>query len=139
MNFNKNYVKKILYIVCTLTILLFLFNNLNPIQTEASDAKVEISDGKVVLNSGFESQDDAFSHIIEKYKIIITFFSAIAAITMVAIFIYNFIKLGATSGNPMERQKCITGLIITGIATALLGSIALFVGIFYNAFKDSST
>lgn len=44
--------------------------------------------------------------------------------------------MGATAGNPMERQKCITGLIITGIATALLGSTALFVGLFYSAFKD---
>lgn len=119
-----------------LVMLLCLFTCFKPIQTNATEAKVEVVNGKVVLNSGFNTQDDAFSHIIEKYKTIITFFSAIGAITMVAIFIYSFIKLGATAGNPMERQKCITGLIVTGIATALLGSTALFVGLFYNAFKD---
>lgn len=107
-----------------------------PIQVNAADAKIEISNGKVVLNTGFNSEDAAFSHIIDKYKVIITFFAAIGAITMVGIFIYTFIKLGATAGNPQERQKCITGLIVTGLATALLGSVAMFTGLFYNAFRD---
>lgn len=98
-------------------------------------ATVKVKDGKVVLDSGFSDENKAFHHIIEKYKAIITFFSAMGAITMVGIFIYSFIKLGLSSGNPIERQKCITGLIITGIGTALLGSTALFVGLFYGAFK----
>ena len=117
---------------------MLLFVCINPMETNAEGdetAKVEVKDGKVVLNSGFNNQDEAFTHVIDKYKILITFFAAIGAITMVGIFIYTFIKLGTSSGNPMERQKCITGLIVTGIATALLGSTALFVGLFYNAFK----
>lgn len=138
----KYKVKKIIFI---LTLFMMIFICINPIETNAKGkkknnaetptAKVEVQDGKVVLNSGFNSQDEAFKHVIDKYKILITFFAAIGAITMVGIFIYTFIKLGASSGNPMERQKCITGLIITGIATALLGSTALFVGLFYGAFK----
>ena len=122
----------------TFIILLFsiLFICIRPIETSASNTKVEVQNGKVVLNSSFGNENEAFHHVIERYKTIITFFSAIGAITMVGIFIYTFIKLGATAGNPMERQKCITGLIITGIATALLGSTALFVGLFYSAFKD---
>lgn len=122
----------------TFIILLFsiLFICIKPIETSASNTKVEVQNGKVVLNSGFGNENEAFHHVIERYKTIITFFSAIGAITMVGIFIYTFIKMGATAGNPMERQKCITGLIITGIATALLGSTALFVGLFYSAFKD---
>lgn len=138
----KYKIKKITFI---LTLFMLLFVCINPMKTnakgdetnseETKTAKVEVKDGKVVLNSGFDNQDDAFAHVIDKYKILITFFAAIGAITMVGIFIYTFIKLGASSGNPMERQKCITGLIITGIATALLGSTALFVGLFYGAFK----
>lgn len=127
---------KILNISLIIIMLLCFLNCFKPIQTNATEAKVEISNGKIILNSGFNSQDDAFQHIIKKYKTIIVFFSGMGAITMVGIFIYTFIKLGATAGNPMERQKCISGLIVTGIATALLGSTALFVGMFYNAFKD---
>lgn len=130
---------KIFTLSFILLLIVVMFAFMKPIKTNATDAQIEISNGRVVLNTGFNSEDEAFSHIIEKYKVIITFFAAIGAITMVAIFIYTFIKLGASSGNPQERQKCLTGLIITGLATALLGSIALFVGLFYNAFRDSGT
>ncbi len=127
---------KIFTLSFILLIMMFLFTFIKPIEVDATDAKIEVSNGKVVLNTGFNSEDEAFSHIIEKYKVIITFFAAMGAITMVGIFIYTFIKLGTTAGNPTERSKCLTGLIITGLATALLGSVALFVGLFYNAFRD---
>ena len=78
----------------------------------------------------------SFSKIIDKYKTAITFISAIGAVTMVAIFIFMFMKLGSTSGNPTERSKCLTGLIWSGIAAAGLGSVALVVGIFYGALRD---
>lgn len=127
---------KIFTLSFILLLMTLIFTLIKPIQVDASEAKIEVKNGKVVLNTGFADEDAAFSHIIDKYKVIITFFAAMGAITMVAIFIYTFIKLGATAGNPMERQKCLTGLIITGLATALLGSVALFTGIFYNVFRD---
>lgn len=135
-NIILNYKAKFFIISFMFLLFSMFFTYMSQIQVNATDAKVEIVGNKVVLNTGFNNQDEAFSHIIERYKVVITFFAAIAAITMVGIFIYNFIKLGASGTNPMERQKCITGLIITGIATGLLGSIALFVGLFYNAFKS---
>lgn len=82
------------------------------------------------------SMNGSFSKIIDKYKTAITFISAIGAVTMVAIFIFMFMKLGSTSGNPTERSKCLTGLIWSGIAAAGLGSVALVVGIFYGALRD---
>lgn len=127
---------KIFSLSLILIILISLFTCFKPTQVNASEAKVEVSNGKVVLNTGYNTQDDAFSHILDKYKTIITFFSAIAAVTMVAIFIYTFTKLGASATNPMERSKCLTGLLVSGIAAALLGSVALFTGLFYGAFKD---
>ena len=81
------------------------------------------------------SMDDSFDKIIEKYKTVITFVSAIGAVTMVAIFILNFMKLGTTSGNPTERSKCVMALIWSGLAAAGLGSVALIVGIFYGMLK----
>lgn len=124
--------KKSLNIFLIIITLIMFFISIRPMETEAT---VEVSNGKIVLNTGYNTQNDAFEHIIEQYKTIISFFSAIAAVTMVGIFIYLFTKLGMTAGNPMERQKCITGLIISGVAAALLGSISLFVGLFYGIFK----
>ena len=124
--------QKSLSLLMIFVTVIMLFFVAKPIEANAT---VEIVNNKVVLNTGFADEDEAFSHIIEKYKTMISFFSAIAAITMVAIFIYMFTKLGTTAGNPQERQKCITGLIITGIAAALLGSVSLFVGLFYGLFQ----
>ena len=84
------------------------------------------------------STDDAFTTIIDKYKVVITFVSAIGAVTMVAIFIINFMKLGTTSGNPTERSRCITALIWSGLAAAGLGSVALIVGVFYGMLKGDT-
>lgn len=68
------------------------------------------------ITGSANSMDDSFTKIIDKYKTVITFVSAIGAVTMVAIFILNFMKLGTTSGNPAERSKCITALIWSGLA-----------------------
>jgi hypothetical protein len=127
---------KIFSISLIIMMLLCVFMSFKPMQTSATDATVTVKGGKVVLSTGYSTQDAAFSHILDKYKTIITFFAALGAVTMVAVFIYNFVKLGTTSSNPQERSKCLTGLIISGVAAALLGSTSLFVGLFYNAFKD---
>ena len=103
---------------------------------DSSGARIKIENNRVVLDTGYETEDEVYSYIIEKYKTVIVFFSAIAAITMAGIFIFLLIKLGATSTNPQERSKILTGLLITGIATALLGSVSLFVGLFYNMLKE---
>lgn len=130
----KLFIKKSIIILTFMLSCLSVTNIVQPIEANAQ-AKIEIVNNQVYLNSGYKNQSQVFRHVINKYKNVITFFAGIAAITMVGIFIFTFMKLGATAGNPMERQKCITGLITTGIAAALLGSISLVVGIFYGALK----
>lgn len=102
-----------------------------------NDFNVSWENGSSTANiTGTNNMDGSFSRIIDKYKTVITFVSAIGAVTMVAVFILNFMKLGTTSGNPAERSKCIGALIWSGLAAAGLGSVALVVGIFYGALKD---
>ena len=88
-----------------------------------------------VVNATSNSTQATFGKIMDKYKAVITFVSGIATVTMVAIFILNFMKLGSTATNPTERQKVLTGLIWSGIAAALLGSVTLIVGVFYGMLK----
>lgn len=92
--------------------------------------------GTTNISGTTNNMDGSFNRIINKYKTVITFVSAIGAVTMVAVFILNFMKLGTTSGNPTERSKCIGALIWSGLAAAGLGSVALVVGIFYSALKE---
>lgn len=103
--------------------------------------EVSIDGGKVSFgeNSAFQkSGSGAWNTLLSKYRNVIVGVSGIAAITMVVIFIVNFLKLGASAGNPNARSAALTGLMWSGIAAAGLGAVSLIVGIFYNAI-DSDT
>lgn len=132
--------------LCFATLLFIIFTYIMtmimPIQANAVfdknfDVTWENSSHSATVNAT-NSTDSAFTTIIDKYKVVITFVSAIGAVTMVAIFIINFMKLGTTSGNPTERSKCITALIWSGLAAAGLGSVALIVGVFYGMLKGDT-
>lgn len=76
-------------------------NNQIPNVTIGNDGTVSIS------GAGFEagSSTEAWKQIITKYRYFIAGISGIAAITMVVIFIFQFIKLGASAGNPQARSQ----------------------------------
>ena len=94
------------------------------------------STGKVTIKgAGFDRQGDgsAWTNFFKKYRTIIAGVSGIAAITFIAFFIFYFMKLGATAGNPQARSQTLMGLLWTGIAAAGLGSVSIVVGFFYNS------
>lgn len=109
---------------------------LTPVEAHAiNDVNVNIRDGKLNIGgAGFDEADSdgAWNTIISQYRGFIVGVSGIGAITMLAIFIFMFLKLGASAGNPQARSQALTGLMWSGIATAGLGSVALIVGLFYN-------
>lgn len=80
----------------------------------------------------YASQDNAWTKIFTEYKGVIMGVSGIATLTMVILFIINFIKLGKSADNPSERSRCLTGLLWTGIAAAGAGGVTIFVGVFSN-------
>lgn len=110
-----------------------------PMQTQAADIpKVTIdSTGKVTaggsLKKDANGMSGAWNSFIEKYRFWISGFSGIAAITMILFFIVNFMKLGASSGNPQGRSNALQGLVWTGLAAAGLGGVSIVVAFFYNA------
>lgn len=105
---------------------------------DINDVSISITDGKLSLSGGGltnTSSSEAMSGLINKYKVIIVCFSGFGAVTMIAFFIMNFLKLGSTATNPSERAKVLAGLVWTGIAAAGLGSVSLLVGFFYYAMR----
>ena len=122
----------------------FFMTMFGSIQTKAlslDDLGVNYSSDGIVYgnNSAFtkegNSQDDAWNKIFTKYKGVIMGVSGIATLTMVVLFIINFIKLGQAAGNPQARSQALSGLLWTGIAAAGAGGVTLFVGIFSNMLK----
>jgi hypothetical protein len=73
-----------------------------------------------------------YNTILKQIRIAVVFISGVGTLLMVAFFVLNFITLGKSQGNPQERQKAISGLIMTGLATAGLGSVFLVTTLFYN-------
>lgn len=95
-------------------------------------------DGNIILEGGdvdFQGTSrSSWNTLFGRYKNIITGFSGIATLTMLAAFIFLLTKLGATSGNDKARRDCLTGILFTGLATAGLGSVTIIMAFFYNAF-----
>ena len=94
------------------------------------------SEGNLTVSGGgFDDagSSKAWEDFIKKYRNFITGIAGIGAVTMVVLFIVQFMKLGASAGNPQARSQALVGVLWTGIAAAGLGAVTLIVGFFYNA------
>ena len=102
---------------------------------DINDIGASMADGELTFEGDLAqnnaNQDTMFSQIMDRYKGFIVGVAGIGTITMIAVFIMNFAKLGTSSGNPQERQKVIHGLVFSGLAAAGLGSVTTFVALFY--------
>lgn len=105
------------------------------------ESRPTINQATVTMNSqgqlnvyGMGTGDaNTWNQLFAKYKNVIVGVSGIGAITMMALFIIQFMKLGASAGNPQARSQALTGVLWTGIAAALLGAVSIIAGFFYNA------
>lgn len=100
------------------------------------DVNVSVSGGKLTVTGGgmeYSDSDSAWSAFLSKYKGFIVGVSGVGTISMIAFFIYNFMKLGATSTNPSERAKVLQGLVWSALAAAGLGAVTIIVGFFSGA------
>lgn len=97
---------------------------------------VKVTNGKLsVSGGGFTDGGSAkaWEEFIAKYRNFITGVAGIGAVTMIVLFIIQFMKLGASAGNPQARSQALVGVLWTGIAAAGLGAVTIIVGFFYNS------
>lgn len=100
--------------------------------------KLQINDKGIRFdaeNSTFDKTSNsvgAINRILEEYRIWVVFGSGMTSFIMMGLFIINFMKLANSKGNPQARQKATSGLIFTGVGTALTGSVTLITQLFYN-------
>lgn len=134
--FNKN---NMLFLLSILAIIMIIATFM-PIKTYATtandifdDFNVEMDDEGNMTVASEADTSGAWKTLIIKYKSFITGIAAVGAVTMVILFIMQFLKLGASAGNPSARSQALVGVLWTGIAAAGLGAVALITGIFYRA------
>lgn len=101
-------------------------------QLDMYNVDINIADGRVVI-TGIENDDDnAWNNIYEKYKFFINGFTGLCILTCVLVFIISAIKLGSVAGNPTERKRCMTAMLMSGIGTAGLGAVVIMFSFFMN-------
>lgn len=129
------------YFLFLLSLVLSLFIICNTsIVAYADDLEIDMEigmgeDGLISLskNENNNTGARAWSKFIEEYKGFVVGIAGVGAVSMVLVFIYHFIALGATASNTQARSQAIKGILVSGIATALLGSVSLVTYIFYYA------
>ena len=98
------------------------------------DIGVSIDDDGGLVVDGINGDDkSAWNQLFSRIKGIIVGITGVGTLVMIVLFIIQFMKLGASAGNPQARSQALTGVLWTGIAAALLGSVTIIVGFFYNA------
>lgn len=136
---------KVKKFIMSLLVVFMVAGVTEPTVAEASGNKyntipsIQIDTSTGNIQGGLENGDKgkALNKILYEYRGVVTFISGIGMISMIMFFIFNLINLGNSKGNPQERQKAVTGLIVSGIATAGLGSVTLITSLFYNLMNDA--
>lgn len=93
---------------------------------------IVVNEGRVVVTGVDGDDQSAWNLIYSKYRGVIVGIAGLGAITCVLAFVIFFIKMGASSGNPSERSKCLTMLLFTGAGAAGLGAVSIVFGFFWN-------
>lgn len=106
--------KKIIYLIILITIFLIMFSDLC------------FASGK------YPKLPQAWKELIDEYRVILAGIAGVGALTSVLVFIIHMINLASPTANPKHRRKCLNGIIISGICTALLGGITIILTLFYT-------
>lgn len=136
--------KKLKILVLNLLILVILNCNIAQVKADEVDygaipsikfdeyGKTDIKLGAGKNAQNIPSKETVLNRLLTKYRLIIVFLLAIGMLSSIMFFIFNFIELGNSRGNPQARQKAVNGLIMSGVSTAGLGSVILITTLFYN-------
>lgn len=89
--------------------------------------------GNLVIDGISSDDTSSWNQLFSRFKGIIVGLTGVGTLVMIVLFIIQFMKLGSSAGNPQARSQALTGVLWTGVAAALLGSVTIIVGFFYNA------
>lgn len=108
----------------------------NEVNAFTKDSLTFESDG-TLTNKDFTEGDGtaAWEKVIDKYKGFIVGISSVATVTFIIFFILNITRVAANAANPTARSQAIMGVVWTGIAAALLGSVTVWFGFFYTSLR----
>ena len=89
--------------------------------------------GQLIVDGISADDTSSWNQLFSRFKGVIVGLTGVGTLVMIVLFIIQFMKLGSSAGNPQARSQALTGVLWTGVAAALLGSVTIIVGFFYNA------
>jgi len=93
--------------------------------------------GGVVINSVGSTVTDAragYGLIIDKYKVVGQGIVGICFLISLVSLIFYITKLAAASDNMLLRQKAVNGIVFSGIALAIFGSLPFGIAVCFSFF-----
>lgn len=105
--------------------------NFNEEESDVVDISYKVDDFEGEKNKVAKD----FGGAIEKYKIFVVGIFGLLSIIMVGVFIVHLMNIANNAINPMKRTQALSGLLWSGIAFAILGSITLVTGLLWNIFR----
>lgn len=147
LNKTNNYCYKFRFLLIAIVfvasfIISYTVQPLNEVKAFSSGDFTINSDGEITKIGDFDkskaTSGDNFKPVIDKYKEFIVGIGSFATVTMVLFFILNITKIAAAAGNPQARSQAIAGVVWTGVAVALLGSVTIWFGFFYGSLRGTT-
>lgn len=83
-----------------------------------------------------EEFDNAFNNFVQTYNEAIYYLLAFSMMSSFLIFIIIFLRLTFLPAHPQDRRKAMIDIVVSGISTALLGSVAFIVKLYYSSFSS---
>ena len=124
--------KRAMSLVMTLVMCLSMFGMMNFAQADIFTDYVNINGNQVSVAAGNNNAALNMGGVVSKYQSIASVITGLLTVTMFIFMLIQFTKLGAAGDNESARKKAITGIMTTGIATALLGGATIIIGFFWN-------
>ncbi|MDU5080533.1 hypothetical protein [uncultured Tissierella sp.] len=91
-----------------------------------------------IIENGIMLTNDwkvSFNILLYEYRGFIVGFLGLATLTLVLMFIKNFMNLAVSAGNPTKRSQALTGVLLTGVASMGIGGLTFWVYFFQNILK----
>lgn len=96
------------------------------------DVSIDLDEGRLVVSGVMHDDKDAWNIVYDNIQQIIVGITGLGILICLLAFVLQFIRLGATAGNPAERERILKGIIWTGIGTVGCGAVTLVFSFAFN-------
>lgn len=96
------------------------------------DVSLDIEEGRFIVSGLMYDDKDAWNIAFDSIQEVIVGITGLGVLICILAFVLQFIRLGATAGNPAERERVLKGIIWTGVGAVGCGAVTLIFSFAFN-------